>query len=80
MKRIISLAMAALMVCSIANAQTTKETIKERRQIAKLAQSELNSKASKAAKKEAKTLKKQGWVVAPGHLPLEKQLDKSYSM
>ena len=46
--------MAALMVCSIANAQTTKETIKERRQIAKLAQSELNSKASKAAKKEAK--------------------------
>ena len=29
MKRIISLAMAALMVCSIANAQATKETIKE---------------------------------------------------
>lgn len=80
MKRIISLAMAALMVCAIANAQTTKETIKERKQIARLAQSELNAKASKAAKKEAKALKKEGWVVAPGHLPLEKQLDKAYSM
>ena len=80
MKRIISLAMAALMVCGIANAQSTKETIKERKQIARLAQSELNAKASKAAKKEAKALKKEGWVVAPGHLPLEKQLDKAYSM
>ena len=50
MKRIISLAMAALMVCGIANAQTTKETIKERKQIARLAQSELNAKASKAEK------------------------------
>lgn len=80
MKRIISLAMAALMVCSIATAQTTKETIRERRQIARLAQSELNAKASKAAKKEAKNLKKQGWVVAPGQLPLEKQLDRAYSM
>lgn len=80
MKRIISLAMAALMVCSIANAQTTKETIKERKQIAKLAYSELNARATKAARKEAKALKKEGWVVAPGQLPLEKQLDKSYSM
>lgn len=72
--------MAALMICSIATAQTTKETIRERRQIARLAQSELNAKASKAAKKEAKNLKKQGWVVAPGQLPLEKQLDRAYSM
>lgn len=80
MKRIISLAMATLMVCSIANAQTIKETIKERRQIAKLAQSELNAKATRAARKEAKVLKKKGWVVAPGHLPLDKQLDKAYSM
>lgn len=80
MKRIISIAMAALMVCSIANAQSTKETIKERKQISKLAYSELNARATKAARKEAKALKKEGWVVAPGQLPLEKQLDKSYSM
>lgn len=65
---------------NIVNAQSTKETIKERKQIAKLAYSELNARATKAARKEAKTLKKEGWVVAPGQLPLEKQLDKSYSM
>lgn len=72
--------MAALMVCSFANAQSTKETIKERKQIARLAYSELNAKATKSARKEAKALKKEGWTVAPGQLPLEKQLDKSYSM
>jgi hypothetical protein len=33
---------------------------------------------SKVAKKEAKQLEKDGWYVAPGALPLEKQLEKSY--
>lgn len=40
----------------------------------------LNEKATKEARKEAKKLKKQGWQIAPGALPLEKQLDKSYLM
>jgi len=40
----------------------------------------LTAKASKDARKEAKKLSKQGWTVAPGALPLEKQLDKSYMM
>jgi nucleotide-binding universal stress UspA family protein len=39
-----------------------------------------NSKASKDARKEAKELKKQGWLTTPGALPLEKQLDRSYLM
>ena len=72
--------MAALMVCSVSYAQTTKETIKERKAIAKLSSSELNKRASKAARKEAKKLTKEGWRVAPGQLPLEKQLDKAYNM
>lgn len=38
----------------------------------------LNDKPSKAARNEAKTLKKAGWVTTPGALPLDKQLDKSY--
>ncbi len=46
----------------------------------KASKSELNEKATKAARKEAKSLIKQGWTVAPGALPLEKQLDKSYLM
>jgi hypothetical protein len=41
---------------------------------------QLNEKSTKAAKKEAKRLKKEGWVVSPGTLPLEKQLDRSYLM
>lgn len=72
--------LAALLVCSGTEAQTLKETIRERRQIARLSQSELNKRASKAARKEAKSLKKEGWKVAPGQIPLEKQLDKSYNM
>lgn len=80
MKKFLSLLMAAMMAFSVSYAQSTKETIKERKQIARLATSELNKKASKAAKKEAKVLKKEGWKVMPGQLPLEKQLDRSYSM
>lgn len=61
-------------------AQTTKEIAKERKEIAKLSKSELNARAGKAARKAAKTYAKEGWIVAPGKLPLDKQLDKSYNM
>lgn len=75
-------AMALIMAtgCVFADAKEQKELNKERQAIAKLSRQELNQKASKDARKEAKRLKKEGWVVAPGALPLEKQLDKSYLM
>lgn len=62
------------------SAQTSKEIAKERREIRKLSKAELNEKASKNARKEAKRLRKEGWQTAPGALPMEKQLDKSYLM
>ena len=62
------------------SAQTSKEIAKERREIRKLSKTEFNEKASKDARKEAKRLKKEGWQAAPGALPMEKQLDKSYLM
>lgn len=62
------------------SAQTSKEIAKERREIRKLSKAEFNEKASKDARKEAKRLKKEGWQAAPGALPMEKQLDKSYLM
>lgn len=37
-----------------------------------------NDKASKEARKEAKKYVKEGWKVAPGSLPLDKQLDRAY--
>ncbi len=45
---------------------------------AKQAKAELQEKASKTARKEAKRFKKEGWAVSPGALPMEKQLDRSY--
>lgn len=73
----------ALLVASaplVTNAQITKEQRKERQEIRKASKQELNEKASKYARKEAKDLAKKGWMSAPGALPLEKQLDKSYMM
>lgn len=67
-------------IVSVSYAQTTNEQLKERKELAKITKKELNEKASKAARKEAKRLSKEGWKTAPGALPLEKQLDKSYMM
>lgn len=67
-------------ICGTMNAQITKEQLKERMELKKMSKAELNEKASKAARKEAKRLAKEGWQAAPGALPLDKQLDKSYIM
>lgn len=80
MKKILTIMAAALVMCSLATAQTTKETIKARKAEARQSKTELNQKVSKYARKDAKNLAKEGWIVAPGGLPLEKQLDKSYMM
>lgn len=61
-------------------AQLTKEQRKERKEITKASKAQLNEKASKAARKETKMMKKAGWQTSPGALPIEKQLDKSYQM
>lgn len=41
---------------------------------------ELDARNSKLARKEAKKFAKEGWLVNPGKLPMEKQLDRIYSM
>lgn len=83
MKKIIIATVSALMLMGgygESSAQSTKQQIKERQELAKATKKELNEKASKAARKEAKQLAKDGWKAAPGALPLEKQLDRSYAM
>lgn len=74
------LAFLVIAAAGVAYAQVDRDAIKERKALAKSSKSELNRKASKAAQKEAKKLKKEGWKIAPGALPLEKQLDQSYMM
>lgn len=61
-------------------AQSAKEQAKERKALVKQSRAELNDKASKAARKQSKKYKKEGWQTAPGALPIDKQLDKSYMM
>jgi hypothetical protein len=73
-------AIAVFTATTVLPAQTQKEITKERKEISKLAKSELNDKATKAARKEAKKLAKEGWTIAPGALPIEKQLDRAYLM
>lgn len=85
MKKILLIAVALLassIVCTYADdaAKEKKEREKARKEVLKASKKELNEKASKDARKEAKRLTKEGWKSAPGALPLEKQLDKSYMM
>ncbi len=72
--------LALLVITPCSFAQTQKEIAKEHKQVAKLSKSELSAKATKAARQEAKKYKKDGWLVTPGALPIEKQLDRAYMM
>lgn len=84
MKKNVFLCLISFMLLSLnvafAQEKSAKEIMEERKEIAKLSKKALTEKASKDARKEAKRLKKQGWQIAPGALPLDKQLDKSYLM
>ncbi len=81
MKRIILITIICLFTgTTITRAQLSEEQKKERKEIVKASKAQLNEKASKTARDEAKKLKKDGWGTAPGALPIEKQLDKSYLM
>ena len=82
MKKFIAIAMGLLIASVSVFGQTSdaKEIRKARQIIKKMSKAELTSKVDKVTKKEAKRLKKEGWVVSPGALPLEKQLERSYLM
>jgi hypothetical protein len=66
--------------CLQAQAQTSAEIAKERKETVKLSKSELQKRATKTARKEAKKYAKEGWLVSPGALPIDRQLDRSYMM
>lgn len=80
MKKLCMVAMALIVASSVCFAEKSeqKEISKERQEITRLSKKELSKKVSSATKKEVKRLKKEGWVVTPGALPLEKQLERSY--
>ncbi len=80
MKKLVLLFAASLFVSGVAYSQSTKEIREEHEAIAKMSKAALNDKATKSARKEAKQLKKDGWLSAPGALPIGRQLDRSYLM
>ena len=79
-KLIFSIVSLMLAASGVTYAQSSSDQMKERQELAKATKKELNEKASKAALKEAKKLIKEGWKTAPGALPIDKQLDRSYTM
>jgi len=80
MKKFVLLMTASLLISGIAYSQSISDLKKEREAITKMSKSALNDKATKSARKEAKRLKKDGWGSAPGALPIDRQLDRSYLM
>lgn len=85
MKKIFAIILTALVAISAVNAQDIdmkdfRKTLRQRKMEKRLSSHELNQRSNKFALKEARKLQKEGWVVAAGILPLEKQLDKSYHM
>ncbi len=69
-----------LLLSASASAQSAADLARERRELAKMTRAELNTKASKDARKAAKQAEKEGWQVAPGALPLTRQFDRVYLM
>lgn len=80
MNKLIVCLFALLCATVSIDAKNSKDVLNGRNELYKASKNELNEKASKAARKEAKKFIKKGWTTAPGALPLEMQLDKSYLM
>lgn len=80
MKSLIISLCAIWLISLPATAQNNEDVWKERKELRKMSREALKEKASKDARKEAKSLSKEGWQSAPGALPIERQLDRSYMM
>lgn len=82
MKRLIW-CLCALFVLGLGQAtaqMSQKDVEKQRKENASITKKRLNEKASKDARKQAKELRKEGWKVQAGAMPMEKQLDRSMMM
>ena len=73
--------MASLLICSNMIAQSEKmsgkDKSKQRAELVKQSNRLQKLDIDKASKKLAKQMKKDGWKVAPGNLPMEQQLSRS---
>lgn len=80
-KLIVSVFTAVMMMIAAVDASAQVASKQQRKQIQKhekVLNKSMKKKAIKAARKEAKSLKKQGYVTLLGQLPLDKQLENSW--
>jgi hypothetical protein len=69
-KLLFTLAMALIILAPMTSCGVTDPN--------KAANKEMKRKAYKQARKEARRFKRQGWYVAPGALPMDKQIEQSW--
>lgn len=77
MKKMIFMLVAAVMCSMTMTAQSALELAKEQRKLNEINTKMLNQKPTRDAKKQARKLKKDGWVVPVGEKTIEKQLTES---
>ena len=80
-KLIVSIFTAVMMMSAAVDASAQVASKQQRKQIQKhekVLNKAMKKKAIKAARKEAKSLKKQGYMTLLGQLPLDKQLENSW--
>ncbi|MBQ2969104.1 MAG: LPP20 family lipoprotein [Bacteroidaceae bacterium] len=77
MKKMIFMLVAAMMCTMTMTAQSAIELAKDQRELNKVNTKMLNQKPTRDAKKQARQLKKAGWLVPVGEKTIEKQLTES---
>lgn len=77
MKTIVLTFILGLFLSNSANAQINKQQYKNRSEMMGLVKKLQDDKVSKTSRKQAKQMAKEGWLVAPGGLALEKQIENS---
>ena len=76
MKKMISLLVIAMMATATF-AQSAAELAKQQKELNEIHMKMLKAKPTKDAKKQAKELKKEGWLVPAGELSIEQQITRS---
>ena len=79
-KKVIFMVAAVLMTSTVVNAQSAAELAKQQLELNKINRKLLDQKPTKDAKKQAKKLQKEGWLVPAGEQSIEQQLTKAQLM
>lgn len=79
-KKVIFMVAAVLMTSTAVNAQSAAELAKQQLELNKINRKLLDQKPTKDAKKQAKKLQKEGWLVPAGEQSIEQQLTKAQLM